>query len=137
MPTKDCKRLVDRGKERWKRWETKNVVFDLDFDQINEEIQRAEKNLKENVKKLYDAEKKPEIRGLNLKSLSREERQELDQLLEPYIWHIFISRRRKKEKGKWIKCDVLLFFSLNELKHVFGKFEILDKLESLVCNFVD
>lgn len=62
-----------------------SFLFDLDFDQINEEIQRAEKNLKENVKKLYDAEKKPEIRGFNLKSLSREERQELDQLLEPYI----------------------------------------------------
>ncbi len=57
----------------------------LDFDQINQEIIQAEKNLKENIKKLYDAEKKPEIRGFNLKSLSREERQEFDQLLEPYI----------------------------------------------------
>jgi hypothetical protein len=57
----------------------------LDFDQINEEITRAEKNLKENIKKLYDAEKKPEIRGYNLKSLSREERQEFDRLLEPYM----------------------------------------------------
>lgn len=61
------------------------IFFDLDFDQINEEIQRAERNLKENVKKLYDAEKKPEIRGLNLKSLSREERQEFDRLIEPYL----------------------------------------------------
>ncbi|CAF1121957.1 unnamed protein product [Adineta ricciae] len=67
MSTRDCKRLIDR-----------------DFDQINVEISQAEKKLKENVKKLYDAEKKPEIRGFNLKSLSREERQELDQLLEPY-----------------------------------------------------
>lgn len=49
------------------------------------EISQAEKKLKENIKKLYDAEKKPEIRGFNLKSLSREERQEFDQLLEPYI----------------------------------------------------
>ncbi|UJR25908.1 hypothetical protein I4U23_007256 [Adineta vaga] len=68
IPTKDCKRLIDR-----------------DFDQINLEINQAEKKLKENIKKLYDAEKKPEIRGFNLKSLSREERQEFDQLLEPYI----------------------------------------------------
>jgi len=59
--------------------------LDLDFDQINQEIQRAEKNLKENIKKLYDAEKKPEIRGYNLRSLTREERQEFDQLLQPYI----------------------------------------------------
>jgi hypothetical protein len=59
--------------------------FVLDFDQLNHEINQAEKNLKENIKKLYDAEKKPEIRGLSLKSLSREERQEFDQLLEPYI----------------------------------------------------
>ncbi|CAF5116169.1 unnamed protein product [Rotaria sp. Silwood1] len=68
IPTKDCKRLIDR-----------------DFDQMNLEINQAEKKLKENIKKLYDAEKKPEIRGFNLKSLSREERQEFDQLLEPYI----------------------------------------------------
>lgn len=61
------------------------LFFHLDFDQVNEEIQRAEKNLKENVKKLYDAEKKPEIRGFNLKSLSREERQEFDRLVEPYL----------------------------------------------------
>lgn len=59
--------------------------FPLDFDQINVEISRAEKKLKEKIKKLYDAEKQPEIRGYNLKSLSREERQEFDQLLEPYI----------------------------------------------------
>ena len=57
----------------------------LDFDQINEDINCAEKKLKENIKKLYDAEQKPEIRGLNLKSLSREERQEFDRLLEPYL----------------------------------------------------
>ncbi|CAF4731628.1 unnamed protein product, partial [Rotaria magnacalcarata] len=68
LPTKDCKRLIDR-----------------DFDQMNIEINQAEKKLKENIKKLYDAEKKPEICGFNLKSLSREERQEFDQLLEPYI----------------------------------------------------
>ncbi|CAF0880787.1 unnamed protein product [Adineta steineri] len=68
MSTKDCIRLIDR-----------------DFDQLNIEINQAEKNLKENIKKLYDAEKKPEIRGFHLKSLSREERQEFDQLLEPYI----------------------------------------------------
>ncbi|CAF2360658.1 unnamed protein product [Rotaria sp. Silwood2] len=68
IPTKDCKRLIDR-----------------DFDQMNLEINQAEKKLKENIKILYDAEKKPEIRGFNLKSLSREERQEFDQLLEPYI----------------------------------------------------
>ena len=49
------------------------------------EISRAEKQLKENIKKLYDAEKQPEIRGYNLKSLSRDERREFDQLLEPYI----------------------------------------------------
>ena len=49
----------------------------LDFDQLNLEINQAEQNLKENIKKLYDAEKKPEIRGFNLKSLSREERQEI------------------------------------------------------------
>ncbi len=60
-------------------------MLDIDFDQLSHEINRAEKNLKENIKKLYDAEKKPEIRGFNLKSLSREERQEFDQLLEPYI----------------------------------------------------
>ena len=63
---------------------SKDYYFHTDFDQINVEISQAEKKLKENVKKLYDAEKKPEIRGFNLKSLSREERQELDQLLEPY-----------------------------------------------------
>lgn len=57
----------------------------LDFDQMNLEINQAEKRLKENIKKLYDAEKKPEIRGFNLKSLSREEREEFNQLLEPYI----------------------------------------------------
>ncbi|CAF3661284.1 unnamed protein product [Rotaria socialis] len=68
LPTKDCKRLIDR-----------------DFDQMNIEINQAEKKLKENIRKLYDAEKKPEIRGFNLKSLSREERQEFDQILEPYI----------------------------------------------------
>ncbi|CAF1437388.1 unnamed protein product [Rotaria sordida] len=68
IPTKDCKRLIDR-----------------DFDQMNLEINQAEKKLKENIKILYDAEKKPEIRGFHLKSLSREERQEFDQLLEPYI----------------------------------------------------
>jgi len=62
-----------------------SFLFHLDFDQINLEINQAEKKLKENIKKLYDAEKKPEIRGFNLKSLSREERQEFDQLLEPYI----------------------------------------------------
>lgn len=84
MPTKDCKRLVDRGREMRER-RMCETFFDLDFDQINEEIQRAERNLKENVKKLYDAEKKPEIRGLNLKSLSREERQEFDRLIEPYL----------------------------------------------------
>ena len=67
-------------------WRLKSTdSFDLDFDQINEEINRAEKNLKENIKKLYDAEKKPEIRGYNLRSLSRGERQEFDQLLEPYL----------------------------------------------------
>ncbi len=63
----------------------RSILSFLDFDQINEEINRAEKNLKENIKKLYDAEKKPEIGGFNLKSLSREERQEFDQLLEPYL----------------------------------------------------
>ncbi|CAF0752068.1 unnamed protein product [Didymodactylos carnosus] len=68
LSTKDCKRFVQR-----------------DFDQMDREISQAEKNLKENVKKLYDAEKKPEIKGLGLKSLSREERNEFDDLLQPYI----------------------------------------------------
>ena len=61
------------------------AYFALDFDQITTQINQAETKLKENVKKLYDAEKKPEIRGLNLKSLSKDERQEFDRLLEPYI----------------------------------------------------
>ena len=85
IPTKDCKRLIDRGKEWIWTWEGIEFFCCLDFDQINQEINQAEKNLKENIKKLYDAEKKPEIRGFNLKSLSREERQEFDQLMEPYI----------------------------------------------------
>ena len=59
------------------------VVF-KDFDRINAEISQAEKKLKESIKKLYDAEKKPEIRGFNLRSLSREEREEFDRLLQPY-----------------------------------------------------
>jgi hypothetical protein len=97
MSTKDCKRLIDRGRKFI--WDKSIHSFVLDFDQINEEINRAEKNLKENIKKLYDAEKKPEIGGFHLKSLSREERQEFDQLLEPYLWYIYMYiYLKKKEK---------------------------------------
>lgn len=77
--------------------------FPLDFDQINVEISRAEKKLKEKIKKLYDAEKQPEIRGYNLKSLSREERQEFDQLLEPYIWSEYIYADVKRKKNTSVR----------------------------------
>jgi hypothetical protein len=59
-------------------------MIEQDFDRINDEIMHAEKKLKENIRKLYDAEKQPEIVGLNLKSLSNDERQEFDRLLQPY-----------------------------------------------------
>ena len=126
MTTNDCKQWIDRGKINF--YKDRNWLNNwlLDFDQINAEILQVEKKLKESVAKLYDAEKRPEIRGLHLKALSRDEREQLDQLLEPFTWAssvIFVLFVTDKNLEKYIsyaettmkidigeRCDKCFFF---------------------------
>lgn len=56
-------------------------AFCLDQDIYDREINNLQKGLKTKVNKLYEAEKKPELKGYNLVALSKEDKESISQLI--------------------------------------------------------
>lgn len=53
------------------------VLLKLEQDQIEKNISKLNKSIKEKVNKLYEAEKKPELKGFNLVPISKEDKQSM------------------------------------------------------------
>lgn len=53
------------------------MFIQLDQDQIDQNISKLNKGLKDKVNKLYDAEKKPELKGFDLIPISKEDKESI------------------------------------------------------------
>lgn len=59
-----------------------NLILEKDHKHFDTEINKLEKGLKPKVNKLYEAENKPELKGFNLVSLTKEEKESIFNLIK-------------------------------------------------------
>jgi len=56
------------------------AILDKDFKKYTDQIDRLHRGLKAKVNRLYEAENRPELKGYDLASFTREEREHLNEL---------------------------------------------------------